>query len=30
MKDNTIFMCDTGTYDMYNYNVKYNVEYFVL
>ena len=26
MKYNTIFMCDTYTYHMYNYDIKYNVE----
>ena len=28
MKYNTIFMYDTYTYDMYNYDIKYNVEFF--
>ena len=29
MKSNTIFMYDTSyTCDMYNYNIKYNVEFF--
>ena len=29
MKSNTIFMYDTSyTYDMYKYNIKYNVEPF--
>ena len=27
MKYNTIFMYDTCTYDMYNYDIKYNVEF---
>ena len=28
-KSNTIFMYDTSyTYDMHNYNIKYNVEFF--
>ena len=29
MKYNTIFMYDTYTYDKYNYDIKYNVEFFV-
>ena len=29
MKYNTIFMYDTDTYDMYNYDVKYTKEYFI-
>ena len=29
MKYNTTFMYDTHTYDIYNYNVKYNVEFFI-
>ena len=28
MKYNTIFMYDTYTYDMYNYDIKYDVEFF--
>ena len=29
MKSNTIFMYDASyTYDMYNYNIKYNVDFF--
>ena len=27
MKFNTSFMCDTYTYDTYNYDIKYNVEF---
>ena len=27
MKFNTIFMYDTYTYDMNNYDIKYNVEF---
>ena len=30
MKYNTVFMYDTYTYDMYNYDIKYNVEYFYI
>ena len=29
MKYNTVFMYDTYTYHMYNYNIKYNVEFFI-
>ena len=29
MKYNTVFMYDTDTYEMYNYDIKYNVEYFI-
>ena len=29
MKYNTIFMYDTYTYDMCNYDIKYNVEFFI-
>ena len=29
MKYNTIFMNDTYTYNMYNYDIKYDVEYFI-
>ena len=29
MKYNTIFMYDTYTYHMYNYDLKYNVEFFI-
>ena len=29
MKYNAIFMNDAFTYNMYNYDIKYNVEYFV-
>ena len=28
MKYNTIFMYDTYTYDMHNYDIKYAVEFF--
>ena len=28
MKYNTISMYDTSTYDMYNYDIKYDVEFF--
>ena len=29
MKSNIVFMHDTSyTYDMYTYNIKYNVEFF--
>ena len=28
MKYNTIFMYDTYTYDMYNNDIKYDVEFF--
>ena len=30
MKYNTISMYDTYTYDMYNYDVKYNKEFFYI
>ena len=30
MKFNTIFMYDTYTYDMNNYDIKYNVEFVML
>ena len=29
MKYNTIFMYDTYTYYMYNYDIKYNIEMFI-
>ena len=29
MRHNTIFMYNTYTYDMYNYDNKYNVEFFI-
>ena len=29
MKYNIIFMYDTDTYDTYNYDIKYNVEFFI-
>ena len=29
MKYNTVFMYDTDIYEMYNYDIKYNVEYFI-
>ena len=29
MKYTTIFMYDTYTYHMYNYDIKYNVEFFI-
>ena len=29
MKSNTIFMYHTYTYDMYNYYIKYNREFFI-
>ena len=29
MKYNTIFMYDTYNYHMYNYDLKYNVEFFI-
>ena len=29
MKYNTIFMYDTYTYHMYNYDIKYNIEFFI-
>ena len=29
MKYNTIFMYETYTYDMCNYDIKYNVEFFI-
>ena len=29
MKYNAMFMYVTYTYDMYNYNIKYNVEFFI-
>ena len=29
MKSNTIFMYDTYTYDIYNYHIKYNREFFI-
>ena len=30
MEYNTIFMYDTYTYHMYNYDIKYNVEFFYI
>ena len=29
MKYNTFFMYDTHAYDMYNYDIMYNVEFFI-
>ena len=29
MKDNTIFMYNTYSYDNYNYDIKYIVEFFI-
>ena len=29
MRYNTTFMYDTYTYHMYNYDIKYNVEFFL-
>ena len=29
MKHDTIFMYDTDTYYMYNYDIKHNVEFFI-
>ena len=29
MKFNATFMCDTYTYDIYNYDIKYHVESFI-
>ena len=29
MKYNTVFMYDTYTYQMYKYDIKYNVEFFI-
>ena len=29
MKYNTIFMYDTYTYQMYKYDIKYNVDFFI-
>ena len=29
MKYNTISMCDTYTYDIYNYDITYHVEFFI-
>ena len=29
MKYNTTFMYDTYTYGMYNYDINYNVEFFI-
>ena len=30
MKCNTVFMYDTNTYNMYNYDIKCNVEFFYI
>ena len=29
MKYDTIFMCDAYTHDMYNYDITYNVAFFI-
>ena len=29
MRYNTIFICDTYAYHMFNYDIKYNVELFM-
>ena len=29
MKYNTVFMSDAYTYDMYNYDIKHNIEFFI-
>ena len=29
MKYNTVFMYDTYTYDMHNYDIKCNIEFFI-
>ena len=29
LKYNAVFMHDTFTYDMYNYDIKYNLQFFM-